>query len=94
MLSHNSYFDDQVQSLGFERHGRKASVGVLAEGEYHFGTAAAERMSIVSGAVSVTLDGESEERHYSAGSSFEIGANSGFDIRTQGGVAAYLCEYL
>ncbi|MGJ8670006.1 MAG: pyrimidine/purine nucleoside phosphorylase [Oceanococcus sp.] len=94
MISHNSYFDDQVQSLGFERNGRKASVGVLAAGEYHFGTAAAERMNIVSGLVSVQLDGESDCRDFPAGTSFEIAADSGFDIKVLGGPAAYLCEYL
>lgn len=94
MLKHNSYFDGAVQSVGFERNGQNASVGVLAEGSYHFGTESAERMHIVSGMVNVTLDGEDTERHFPAGTSFEIAANSGFDITAIGGAAAYLCEYL
>ena len=94
MLSHNQYFDGNVQSVGFERNGRKASVGVLNAGRYHFATAAAERMTIVSGLVSVQLDGESVSRDFSAGTSFEVKADSGFDIEAVGGPAAYLCEYL
>ena len=39
-LSHNRYFDDQVQSIGFERNGRRATVGVIAPGTFHFGTQA------------------------------------------------------
>ena len=50
MLSHNSYFEGAVQSVGFERNGRKATVGVIAPGEFRFGTGAPERMTIVSGA--------------------------------------------
>ncbi|MGZ6096243.1 MAG: pyrimidine/purine nucleoside phosphorylase, partial [Polyangiales bacterium] len=49
MLTHNTYFDGKVQSIGFERNGRKATVGVIDVGEFHFGTVAAERMTIVSG---------------------------------------------
>ena len=29
MLKHNSYFDGGVQSVAFERHGRRATVGVI-----------------------------------------------------------------
>src|SRR5207248_11638632 len=44
-LKHNTYFDGNVQSIGFERHGRRATAGVIAPGEYHFGTEAPERMT-------------------------------------------------
>ena len=49
MLKHSVYFDGAVQSVGFERLGRRATVGVIAAGEYHFGTDGAERMTVVSG---------------------------------------------
>src|SRR6266545_3868885 len=41
MLEHNSYFEGKVQSVGFERNGRKATAGVIDAGEFHFNTAAA-----------------------------------------------------
>ena len=47
MLKHNTYFDGNVQSIGFERLGRRMTAGVIAPGEYHFGTDAAERMTVV-----------------------------------------------
>lgn len=93
MLKHNTYFDDKVQSVGFERNGLPASVGVIAPGGFHFSTAAAERMTIVSGEVRVRPAG-GDWRHYAAGTAFEVAANSGFDIEPVGGPAAYLCEYL
>jgi uncharacterized protein YaiE (UPF0345 family) len=36
MLKHNTYFDGMVQSVGFERNGRRASVGVVDAGEFAF----------------------------------------------------------
>ena len=49
MLKHNSYFDGNVQSVGFSRHGLPATVGAIAPGEYRFNTGDAERMTVVSG---------------------------------------------
>ena len=56
-LKHNSYFDGNVQSVGFERNGRRATVGVIAPGSYHFGTEAPERMTVISGELAVKPDG-------------------------------------
>lgn len=93
MLEHNSYFEGNVQSIGFERHGRKASVGALAPGAYHFGTEAAERMTITSGEATVKRDGRDESQVYAAGTAFEVAANSGFDISCTE-ACSYMCEYL
>src|SRR5690348_13307501 len=49
MLQHNTYFDGNVQSIGFERHGRRATVGVIDAGEFRFNTGSPERMTVVSG---------------------------------------------
>lgn len=93
MLKHNSYFDGQVQSVGFTRNGLAATVGVIAPGEYHFNTGAAERMTVVSGLLRARLH-NGEWRDYPAGSYFEVPAHSGFDVAAVGGAAAYLCEFL
>jgi hypothetical protein len=92
MLKHNVYFDGKVQSVGFERHGRKATAGVIAPGEYHFGTDAPERMTIVSGELEAkTANGG--WRSFPAGTAFEVPGKSGFDVRAAEPVA-YLCEFL
>jgi uncharacterized protein YaiE (UPF0345 family) len=93
MLKHNTYFEGAVQSLGFERNSLRASVGVIAPGEFHFGTGAAERMTVVSGVLRAKLP-NGEWQIYPAGTYFEIAANSGFDVQAVGGPAAYLCEFL
>jgi uncharacterized protein YaiE (UPF0345 family) len=93
MFKHNSYFDGKVQSIGFERNGRRATVGVIAPGEYHFDTAAPERMSVTSGELSVRFAEQREWRSYAQGTSFEIAGKSGFDVKAAE-PSAYLCEFL
>ena len=34
MLKHNTYFDGKVQSVGFERNGARATVGVIDAGTF------------------------------------------------------------
>jgi uncharacterized protein YaiE (UPF0345 family) len=92
-LKHNSYFDGQVQSVGFERLGRGMTVGVVAPGSYHFDTNAPERMTIVSGELWAKLPGDGDFRAYPVGTAFEIAGKSGFDVRALT-PAAYLCEFL
>jgi uncharacterized protein YaiE (UPF0345 family) len=92
MLKHNVYFDGKVQSIGFERHGWKTTAGVIAPGEFHFGTDAPERMTIVSGELEAkTANGA--WRSFPAGTAFEVPGKSGFDVRAAEPVA-YLCEFL
>jgi uncharacterized protein YaiE (UPF0345 family) len=93
MLKHNSYFDAQVQSVGFERNGRSQTVGVIDTGEFHFNTHAAERMTVVSGELWVRPSGTADWRAYPAATTFEVAAHSGFDVRAHA-PAAYLCEFL
>lgn len=92
-LQHNTYFDGGVQSLGFERSGARQSVGVMAAGEYHFGTDAPERMTVVSGELVVKLPGGDEWQAFPAGTSFDVAGSSAFDLKVDA-PTAYLCEYL
>jgi len=91
-LKHNTYFDGNVQSIGFERHGRRATVGVISPGEYHFGTEAPERMTVISGELAARADGGAWVV-YPAGTAFEIAGRSGFDVRAAQ-PSAYVCEFL
>jgi uncharacterized protein YaiE (UPF0345 family) len=94
MLKHNGYFDGNVQSVGFERNGRRQTVGVVDVGEFHFDTDAPERMTVVSGELHARLPGgDGTWRVYPAGTAFEVPAKSGFDVRALA-PAAYLCEFL
>ena len=93
MLKHNTYFDGKVQSVGFERHGRRTTVGVIAPGEFHFGTDAPERMTVICGELQAKLPGSTQWQSFPAGTSFEVAGKSGFDVKAAQ-PAAYLCEFL
>lgn len=94
MLKHNVYFEGSVQSVGFERHGRRATVGVIDVGQmFHFSTAAPERMTVISGSLRVRL-ADGVWRLQPAGTSFEVAGDSGFDVEAEQGPVAYLCEFL
>ncbi len=92
-LKHNTYFEGRVVSVGFERLGRRMTVGVIAPGEYHFNTDAAERMTVVSGEIFARIGQGADWRGYPAGTAFEVAAKSGFDVRSLE-PSAYLCEFL
>ena len=91
MLAHNTYFDAKVQSIGFERLGRRTTVGVISPGEFHFSTDAPERMTIVSGELEAKVG--DTWRAYPAGTAFEVPGKSVFDVRATA-PAAYVCEFL
>ena len=92
MIKHSQYFENKVQSLAFERNSLKASVGVIEPGTYRFETAAAERMTVISGLLEAKLPSSDEFVPFSAGTYFEIGPNSAFEARVSA-VSSYLCEY-
>ena len=92
MLDVSEYFDGQVKSIGFQTETLRATVGVMAPGEYEFGTSQHETMTVVSGALTVRLPGSSEWVRFDAGSSFEVNANEKFQLRVTIDTA-YLCTY-
>ena len=92
MLKHNSYFEGKVQSVEFERNGRRTTAGVIDRGEFQFDTNAPERMTVISGELEIRLGGDGWQR-YPAGTYFEVGAKSGFDVRASA-PSANLCEFL
>lgn len=88
----NEYFGGNVVSIAFENAEGRATAGVMAAGEYEFGTSETERMLITSGKVSVQLPGESSFKHYKSGDEFYLEAGVKFQIRVPE-PAAYLCFY-
>ena len=91
----NVYFDGKVVSHTIVLPGgEKKTLGLIYPGKFHFGTAAAERMEIIAGSCAVKIDGESRSRDYGAGTSFDVAANSGFDIEVAGGICEYVCTFL
>jgi len=92
MFKINQYFDGQVASIGFQEADKEASVGVMAVGEYEFGTALAEVMVVITGALTVLLPGQVEWQTFNAGEKFNVPADSKFQVKVVQ-ETAYLCQY-
>ncbi|MEZ5525037.1 MAG: pyrimidine/purine nucleoside phosphorylase [Pseudomonadales bacterium] len=92
MFKVNEYFDGKVTSIGFQTETLPATVGVMAVGEYEFGTSQKETMTVVSGALTVKLPGSEEWKTYSAGEYFVVDANATFYLKVAV-ETAYLCTY-
>lgn len=92
MLTVNEYFDGAVKSVGFENAEGKVTSGVMAAGEYEFGTSEDELMKVVSGELVVKLPGSDEWLSFPSGTEFNVAANQSFQLKvTQ--PTAYLCFY-
>lgn len=91
----NVYFDGKVVSHTIKfPDGSTKSTGLMFAGAFVFNTEAAERMDIIAGECRVKVAGEDVATTYAAGSFFEVGANSSFDIEIVDGIAEYVCSYL
>ena len=87
------YFDGNVKSLANVRHGARFSVGIIAPGEYRFGTEAAERMNVTCGEIFVKQDGAEAFTCYPQGTCWEVAPKSIFTVKVAL-PAAYYCQYL
>jgi len=92
MFKINQYFDGRVASIAFQGAGLPATVGVMAVGEYEFGTSQKETMTIVSGALTVRLPGSDNWREFGEGEHFVVDAGQTFQLRVAV-ETAYLCTY-
>ncbi|MCJ8167810.1 pyrimidine/purine nucleoside phosphorylase [Atopomonas sediminilitoris] len=92
MITVNEYFAGKVKSLGFELNQTPATVGVMAPGEYEFGTGKAEIMHVIAGALTVKLPGSDSWETFAAGTQFNVPGDSKFQLQVAVDTA-YLCEY-
>ena len=92
MFKVNEYFDSTVKSIGFAMSEGPATIGVMAPGEYEFGTSQLEIMHVVAGALTVKLPGSDNWQEFTAGSQFNVPADSKFQLKVAV-ATAYLCEY-
>jgi purine/pyrimidine-nucleoside phosphorylase len=78
----NVYFDGKCVSHSFTlADGTKKSAGVILPSTLTFNTGAAEIMQCVAGACEYKLDGSADWLRSGAGESFNVPANSRFEIR-------------
>jgi uncharacterized protein YaiE (UPF0345 family) len=93
MFKTNEYFDGKVKSISFSTGCEPATVGVMAPGDYEFGTGKKEIMTVVSGKLNVKLPGETEWKEFRKGTSFTVAPSSKFQLKVAEDTA-YLCLYV
>lgn len=72
--------------------GENKTVGVMLPGNYNFNTAAAEIMELLAGSCRVRLTNSDHWDCYSEGESFNVPANSSFDIEVTE-LLDYICHF-
>jgi uncharacterized protein YaiE (UPF0345 family) len=92
MLKTNEYFDGNVMSIAFQTDTLPATVGVMVPGEYVFNTAEKEKVTVVSGAMTIKRKEDTEDMSFDSGKTFEVEANSSFNVSIAVDTA-YLCLY-
>ena len=92
MFNVNEYFEGKVKSIGFNAPDGKATVGVMAAGDYEFGTDTVELMTLVAGEWDILLPGETEWQSFDVGETFTVAKGEKFKLNVKTD-SAYLCEY-
>ena len=90
----NIYFGGNVTSRSvLFADGTKKTLGIMMPGEYEFGTEAAELMEIIAGECEVKLKDSTEWNTYTENTSFNVPANSSFDIKVKV-ITDYCCSFI
>ena len=92
MLKTNQYFDGKVASIGLQTKTLPATVGVMDIGEYQFDTNQHEVMTVINGKLTVKLPDSDTWTDYNDGDSFEVAANTVFELKVPV-QTAYFCTY-
>ena len=93
MLKVNEYFGGTVKSIALENADGNATIGVMEAGEYEFGTATIEHMTVTSGVLDVLLPGEGEWKTYAKGETFIVQKDQKFKVNAVEQVS-YYCLYI
>ena len=92
MFKTNEYFDGKVKSIAFNADGGAATIGVMAPGEYEFGTSSREIMKVVSGGLTIQLPGSDAWNVFGPGEQFEVESGVSFGVKVAE-ETSYLCLY-
>jgi len=93
MFKVNEYFEGKVTSMAFEEATGSATIGLMAKGDYEFGTDKKEIMHVVSGEMIIQLTGEDTWSTYKTGENFKVPGSSSFKLQIPVDTA-YRCQYV
>ena len=92
MFEVNEYFGGNVKSIAFKTSEGPATVGVMAVGEYEFGTAKKELMTVTSGKLTVKLPGSPDWKEFKQNETFVVEPNQKFQLKVEE-ESSYICLY-
>ena len=92
MLKVNEYFDRKVKSISHESSEGTATIGVMAKGEYEFGTSAIEIVTVISGVLTVQQPGKKEWKSYKKYETFVVEKGVKFKVKCEKDTP-YFCLY-
>jgi uncharacterized protein YaiE (UPF0345 family) len=92
MIKVNEYFDGKVKSLATANSQGNATVGVIAPGQYEFGTGSVEIMTVIWGELKAQIPG-GDWKTYKQGESFRVEKGVTFKVEAVE-TMSYLCQYL
>ncbi len=92
MLQVNEYFEGKVKSIAVDNSNGKATAGVIAPGEFEFGTSTIEYMTVTYGEMDVLLPESTEWKLYKQGETFKVEKDASFKVKVSEPVS-YLCRY-
>ena len=92
MFKVNEYFEGRVKSIAFTTAEGPATIGVMAPGEYEFGTSTVEYMTVTSGKLNVRLPGSNEWKEFKQSETFIVEKDKKFQLVVKE-ESSYLCLY-
>jgi purine/pyrimidine-nucleoside phosphorylase len=92
MFKTNEYFEGKVKSIAFNTSECPATIGVMAKGEYEFGTSTVEYMTVTSGKLIVKLPGSAEWKEFNQSDMFIVPKDQKFQLKVPED-SSYLCLY-
>ena len=92
MFKVNEYFDGKVKSIAFTTPECPATLGVMAPGEYEFGTSSTEYITVVSGMMTIQLPDENEWKDFNPYDTFIVAKDKKFKLKIKTD-SAYVCLY-
>ena len=92
MFDTNEYFDGKVKSIAYETPEGPATIGVMAPGDYEFGTSKKEFMTVVSGKLVVQFPDEDDWKEFGPNETFIVEANMKFKVKVEANTS-YICLY-
>ncbi len=92
MFKTNEYFDGKVMSMAFETSEGRATIGVMAKGDYEFGTSTIEHMTVTSGKMNVMLPDSNDWKEYKEFETFIVDKDKKFKVKVSEDTS-YRCLY-